>query len=109
MSKKPVKISNKVYLQEEGGKLEEITFEEVILIWLDSFTPPPKTSQEVAEGMGLPYPTVHPKLKTLHEQELIQGEEDMTPRPGKPRLLWQKKGDDLNSVLSRWRTMVENQ
>lgn len=99
MSKVPVKINSEVKV---------ISLEEAIMWYLDKKTPPAVTSQDVADGLDKPYPTVHPKLKILHEQGLIEGREDQTPRPGKKRLLWEKKGD-LNTILQRWKEMVQSE
>lgn len=100
MSKIPVKI---------GSKIELITLEEAILIFMDENTPPAMTSQQISDGLSSPYPTIHPKLKNLYEHGLIEGREDQTPRPGKKRLLWEKKGDqDKDAILQRWKEMVQS-
>jgi DNA-binding MarR family transcriptional regulator len=99
MSKVPVKIN---------GDIRVIPLEEAILFYLDKHTPPAITSQDIADAIHSPYPTIHPKLKQLYEQDLIRGREDQTPRPGKKRLLWEKKGE-LNAILSRWREMVQSE
>ena len=93
MSKVPVKIDSEIRVMD---------MEEAILFVLDRQTPPAKTSQEIADVLGKPYPTIHPMLKNLHNKGFIEGREDQTPRPGKKRLLWQKKGD-LNDLLGRWK------
>lgn len=99
MTKVPVKINSEVRV---------ISLEEAILILLDKKTPPAMTSQDISDELGSPYPTIHPKLKFLQEKGLIEGKEDQTPRPGKKRLLW-AKGGDLNSVLYRWKEMVQGE
>jgi DNA-binding PadR family transcriptional regulator len=99
VSKFPVRIN---------GEVKIISIEEAILWFLDKKTPPAITSQDVADGLSSPYPTIHPKLKILHEQGLIEGRQDQTPRPGKKRLLWAKKGD-LDTILQRWKEMVPSE
>ena len=106
MTKKPVKIGGKVYFQDTGGKMEETSYEHVILVFLDKNTPPAMTSQEIADKIGLAYPTIHPKLKALNEQGLITGRKDQTPRPGKQRLLWEKAGD-IDTILARWESLAQ--
>ena len=100
MTKIPVKI---------GSKIELITLEEAILIFMDQKTPPAMTSQQISEGLSSPYPTIHPKLKTLYEKGLITGKVDQTPRPGKKRLLWEKKGEELNAILDKWREILQSE
>ena len=93
----PVKIDSKIEL---------ITLEEAILIYMDQNTPPVMTSQQIADGLKSPYPTIHPKLKNLYEHGLIEGREDQTSRPGKKRLLWEKKGE-LNDAIEKWKTLCQ--
>jgi transcription initiation factor IIE alpha subunit len=101
MPKIPVKIDSKIEILD--------TLEEAILIFLDKKTPPAMTSQQIADLLKSPYPTIHPKLKTLHEKGLIAGKVDQTPRPGKKRLLWEKKGEELNAILDRWREILQSE
>jgi len=93
MSKIPVKFNSKITV---------IPYEELIIRFLHRNTPPAMTSQDIADELDVPYPTIHPKLKELHKMGIIKGEKDMTPRPGKQRLLWQKSGDDVDAVLEKW-------
>ena len=83
----PVKIDSKIEL---------ITLEEAILNYMDQNTPPVMTSQQI----------IHPKLKNLYEHGLIEGREDQTSRPGKKRLLWEKKGE-LNDAIEKWKTLCQ--
>lgn len=99
MSKIPVKFNSKIQI---------ISLEEAILHYLDRNTPPALTSQDISDGLSSPYPTIHPKLKALHEQDLVQGREDQTPRPGKKRLLWERKGE-LGALLQRWKEIVPSE
>ena len=91
-----------------NGKIEVLdSFEDVLLIFLDRNTPPAKTSQEIADSLKMAYPTIHPKLKNLHKLGLIEGREDQTSRPGKKRLLWEKKGD-LDALLDKWSEILQS-
>jgi len=91
------------------GEIQVYGLEEAIMFILDKKTPPAKTSQEIADILLRPYPTVHPKLKYLHEHGFIEGKKDQTPRPGKKRLLWSKKCEKLNALLQRWKEMVQGE
>lgn len=99
MSKIPVKFNSKITV---------IPYEELIIRFLHRNTPPAMTSQDIADKLDVPYPTIHPKLKELHQKGIIKGEKDMTPRPGKQRLLWQKSGGDVDSILERWQALVSS-
>ena len=81
---------SKIFIKDEGGKFAKVEIDEALLAFVNKMTPPALTSREISDRMGIPYTTIHHRLKRMSEEGLIKCSEDGTYKPGRPSLLWEK-------------------
>jgi len=81
---------SKIFIEDEAGSLRKVEIDEALLVFINKMTPPAMTSRQISEKMGIPYTTIHHRLKRMADESLINGKEDRTMRPGRKSILWEK-------------------
>jgi len=81
---------SEIYIEDEGGRFKKVTIGEALIEFINRKTPPAMSSKQISVEMGIPYTTIHHRLVSMAEENLIKCSEDRTMRPGRKPMLWEK-------------------